>query len=59
MNEKTNSGKIVQNVGCTVKDCVYHMKSDICCAREITVSNEKAQRKAETFCSTFVNKAEF
>ena len=59
MNEKTCGEKTVRNVGCTVKDCVYHTKSDVCTAQRITVSNENAQRKAETFCSTFENRAEY
>ncbi len=49
----------VQNVGCQVKDCLYHTDTDKCHAEKITVSNEKAQQKAETFCATFVNRAEF
>ena len=58
MNEKATGSKTVQNVGCTVKDCIYHTRSDVCTASQIHVSNEKAQRKAETFCSTFENKEE-
>ena len=46
----------VQNVGCSVKDCKYHTENNICCAKSIKVSNESAQRKADTFCSTFENK---
>ena len=59
MNEKPCGEKTVQNVGCQVKDCAYHSASDICTARKITVSNEKARRKAETFCATFENRTEF
>lgn len=56
MSEKNKGCSCVQNVDCRVKDCRYHTESDRCTAREITVSNESAQRKAETFCSTFENK---
>ena len=59
MNERPCGERIVQNVGCKVKECVYHTKSDICTAREITVSNENARRKAETFCATFENRSSF
>ena len=59
MNEKPCGERTVQNVGCTVRDCVYHTRSDLCAARKIVVSNENARRKAETFCSTFENRAEF
>ncbi len=46
----------VQNVGCSVKECKYHASNDICSAEHIVVQNENAQRKAETFCGTVVNK---
>ena len=56
MTENKNCS-CVQNVGCSVKDCKYHSESNMCCATAIKVSNENAQRKADTFCSTFENKA--
>ncbi len=58
MGEKTKS-EHVKNVGCTVKDCRYHSEADRCRAEQITVSNEHAKNKAETFCSTFENRTEF
>lgn len=56
MNEKNNSCTCVQNVGCNVKECKYHSPQNICNARQIHVQNENAQRKSETFCSTFESK---
>lgn len=58
MNEKAKT-EHVKNVGCIVKDCRFHADSDRCRAAHITVSNEHAQNKAETFCSTFEQRAEF
>lgn len=46
MNEKTNC-----KIDCCVKDCKYHTAADQCTASHINVSNEDAQRKAETFCA--------
>jgi len=43
----------LQGVGCGVTGCKYHTKSGRCCAEHIMVQNDNAQRKAETFCSTF------
>ena len=51
MREKTN-GKI----DCCVKDGKYHTAANQCTASHINVSNEDAQRKAETFCATFENR---
>jgi len=53
MNAKNNSCNCVQNVGCNVKECKYHSPENLCNATHINVQNEKAQRKSETFCSTF------
>ena len=58
MNEK-NKPDHVKNVGCIVKECRYHSDKDRCRAEHITVSNESAQDKTETFCSTFEQKAAF
>ena len=58
MNEKAKT-EHVKNVGCIVKDCRFHADSDRCRAAHITVSNEHAQNKAETFCATFEQRAEF
>lgn len=55
MSEISNNNS-VENVGCNVKECKYHSSLDMCTARHIKVSNENAQRKADTFCSTFENK---
>ena len=59
MNERPCGEHTVQNVGCKVKDCIYHTKSDLCTAQKITVANEKAKKNIETFCATFENKADF
>ena len=59
MNEKPGIEKTVHSVVCSVKDCIYHHAANMCTAHKINVSNEKAQRKAETFCATFENRAEF
>ena len=57
---KQNDGKKISpdTVGCTVKDCRYHSGANRCRASAITVSNEHAQNKTETFCATFENRAE-
>lgn len=55
MSEKKNCD-CVQNVGCCVKDCKYHAPSNTCNARHISVSNEYAMEKGETFCATFENR---
>ena len=44
-------------VGCTVSNCKYHTNGDRCGADHITVQNENAVKKAETFCSTFTPKS--
>ncbi|MBR6115592.1 MAG: DUF1540 domain-containing protein [Oscillospiraceae bacterium] len=59
MNERPCGENTVQNVGCRVKECLYHNRADMCTAHKIEVSNENARRKAETFCATFENKASF
>ena len=58
MNEKPCGEHIARDVGCKVKECAFHTRSDLCTAQKITVSNAQAQRQDETFCATFVNKAE-
>ena len=57
MSSKSKECACVQNVGCTVRDCKYHTAQNFCNASRITVENETAQRKGETFCSTFESKA--
>ncbi|MBQ2896610.1 MAG: DUF1540 domain-containing protein [Oscillospiraceae bacterium] len=47
----------VQSVGCCVKECRYHSAQNYCNARSISVENEDAQRKGETFCATFESKS--
>ncbi len=54
MTENRQGRNCVQNVGCSVKDCKYHGMSNVCMAEHISVQSENAQRKAETFCNTFV-----
>ena len=46
MNEKPCGEHIAANVGCKVKECLFHTKSDLCTAPRITISNENARRKA-------------
>ena len=58
MNETPCGEHIAKDVGCKVKECVYHTRSDLCTAQRITVANAEARRKDETFCSTFVSRAE-
>jgi hypothetical protein len=55
-NNNGESRQRVQNVGCSVKDCIYHTPNNVCSAEHISVQNESAQRRAETFCGTFSNK---
>ena len=43
----------LHGVGCCVSGCKYHTAENRCTATGITVQNENAQKKAETFCSTF------
>lgn len=56
-SKNSNSHGSVHNVACCVKECKYHSQQDYCNAKEITVENENAQRKGETFCATFENRA--
>ena len=47
----------LRGVGCDVTNCKYNGchcgAGETCCAGHISVKNESAMRKAETFCSTF------
>lgn len=40
-------------VGCDVTGCKYNTIDCRCCAPKISVQNEKAATKGETYCSTF------
>ncbi len=40
-------------VGCDVTNCKYNTIDCRCCAGRISVQNEKAASKGETYCSTF------
>ncbi len=40
-------------IGCNVTTCNYNDKGCYCVADHIKVANENAEKKAETFCSTF------
>ena len=44
------------DVACGVVSCKYHSGGSHCSAKGISVQNESAHQKAETFCSTFVSK---
>jgi len=52
MNNKKN---IKQNPGvaCDVSHCKYNTVDYHCCAEKISVQNENASSKGETYCSTF------
>lgn len=50
MNEQNNC---INRVGCNVCSCVHNCDEHYCNAERIDVANEKAERKAETFCATF------
>ena len=52
MSEK-RTDDILSGVGCDVSSCKYNTTDCKCCANHINVKNEKANRKSETFCSTF------
>lgn len=45
---ETNPG-----VGCDVTNCKYNTIDCRCSASKISVQNEKANTKGETYCSTF------
>jgi len=51
-NANTRGGHL-NGVVCDVKSCAYNHDGSMCCADAIMVQNESAQKKAETFCSTF------
>lgn len=51
MTEKTNN--CINRVGCNVSTCTFNDNGCYCLADHIKVANEKAEKKAETFCSTF------
>lgn len=52
MSEKKRSEKN-PGVGCDVTLCKYNTIDCKCCAEKISVQNEKASTKGETYCSTF------
>ena len=41
------------SVGCSVSSCKYNTVDRKCSAEKISVQNEKASTKGETYCSTF------
>lgn len=43
----------ITNVGCNVHSCSFNTEDHYCSAQRIDVENDRAQRKAETFCATF------
>ncbi len=51
---RTDHTTELHGVGCQVSGCKYHTMENHCTANSICVQNENAQKKAETFCSTFV-----
>ena len=52
MNDRKNKGNN-PGVGCDVSACKYNTIDCRCSAREISVQNENANTKSETYCSTF------
>ena len=52
MSEKKR-GEILSGVGCDVSACKYNTIDCRCSASRISVQNEKASTKGETYCSTF------
>ena len=48
-----NKHEILPGVGCDVTSCKYNTVDCRCCAEGIRVRNEKAETRAETYCSTF------
>jgi len=52
MSEKRNRDEL-SGVGCDVTNCKYNTVDCHCSASHISVQNEKASSKGETYCSTF------
>ncbi len=52
MTKQSNPG--MSCVSCSVRDCKFHDTENFCTASNIKVQNENAQRKAETYCGTFI-----
>ena len=52
MSQKKNC-ECIPGVACDVSGCKYNTVDCHCTADGISVQNEKANSKAETFCSTF------
>ena len=52
MNDKKHA-EILPGVGCDVTACKYNTVDCRCSAARISVQNEKANTKVETYCSTF------
>lgn len=56
MSEKKNCEKL-PCVGCDVSACKYNTPDCRCTASRISVQNERAVTKGETYCSTFSPKS--
>ena len=52
MSEKKQHG-CLPGVGCEVTNCKYNTVDCRCAASQISVQNENAASKGETYCSTF------
>ncbi|MBR1456799.1 MAG: DUF1540 domain-containing protein [Oscillospiraceae bacterium] len=52
MSEKKR-GDLNPGVGCDVTNCKYNTIDCRCSAARISVQNEQAETKGETYCSTF------
>lgn len=53
MNDKKIRNNEITGVGCDVSQCKYNTIDSKCSASYISVQNDKATTKSETYCSTF------
>lgn len=52
----SKGGECLSGVCCDACNCIYHTPGNNCKAARISVENENAEMKVETFCSTFTPK---
>ena len=53
MSEKKMWDTNFTGIGCDVSGCKYNTMDKKCSASHISIENEKASKKSETFCGTF------
>lgn len=53
LNEPRKCNENLNGVSCEVTGCAYHGGNNCCFADSIKVLDPTANRKSETFCSTF------